>query len=416
MSDKNNLQAELSAICTQLRGEIENGRNLSSKMEELDTRYVQVKSALDAMEGVISGMQSQAPAAPQGRVRYQRAASLIADQACANQDLRDFMERKGNSHLAGANSMASMVTEFNSPFETKAAVGDANYGYQTTATRLNESRTILGVENEQQIDREDQRLLSIWDLITKRPASGPIIQWVEESSRTKDATGTSEGAEKSNSSFVLGNRVSQAVTIPTHLTVSRQLLEDVEEMREFIRDILMNAVEEHIEDQLLYGDGDANSGNLQGIMSHADLVTQSFLTNVYDTVRAGIRQLRKDNRAEANHLIVNHDDHYNMDTLKATDGHYLWVDSGRSALGGPVDQLWRVPIVPTNSILSGTGLLGNFNLGTSIRVVSPMQLLVSYENQDNFVRNMVTTLCETRLHFIIKRIRRFRKLGLLSGY
>ena len=213
------------------------------------------------------------------------------------------------------------------------------------------------------------------------------------------------------------NRTSEAVTIATHITASRQLLADVDEMQDFIKEILMNAVSAHIEDQLLNGDGDTDAGNLQGLMTNPDISSVAFTTNIYDTVRAGLREFRKANwRGRPDALVVNHDDHYTMDILKGSDGHYIWIDRGSPAVAGETDGLWRIPVVPTNSMDSGYGLLGNFKRGAIIREVEAMKLLMSYENEDNFIKNLVTALVEMRLHFITKWPASFFKLGLISGY
>lgn len=407
--ERETLQAELNSVLTEIKGQLATGHNLSSRMEDMDKNYVEIKAAIDALDGKIATLSAPAPVR-QPAVSTRQA---IATMARENQAFQDFIHRKGDGRTAMS---VSMDTGFSSPFETKAAVANANYGYQATSTQSSDVRRVIGVANDQRIDREDQRELTIWDLIPKVNDPAAFYQWVSESSRTKGAAGRAEGTAKPNSALVVATNTSEAVTIPTYMKVSRQLLQDIDEMESFVRDILMNAVEEHIEDQLLYGDGDTASGNLQGILTNGGIQTQAFTTNVYDSVRSAIRKLRKDNRAEANHLVVNHDDHYNMDTLKAGDGHYLWVDSGRVALGGPVDQIWRVPLVPGNAINSGYGLLGNFNLGTQIRIVSPMQLLMTYTDQDDFIKNLVTNLAEIRLHFIVKRPKRFVKVGMITGY
>lgn len=410
--ERETLQAELNAVLTEIKGQLDAGRNASSRMEAMDAQYVEVKAALDALDGRIQALSVPAPAPKP----YVSVAQQIATKACLDENFQNFVHRKGQNPSAMS---VGMDTGFDSPFgnvETKAAVANANYGYQATSTQSSDVRRVIGVANEQTIDREDQKPLTVWDLITKVNDPAPFYQWVKETGRTKGAAGRAEGTAKPNSALVVATQTSEAVTIPTYMKVSRQVLQDIDEMENFVRDILMNSVEERLEDQIMYGDGDTASGNLQGIMTNSGIQTQAFTTNVYDSVRSAIRKLRVSYRAEPNHLVINHDDHYNMDTLKAGDGHYLWVDSGRTAIGGPVDALWRVPLVPGNTIASGYGLLGNFNLGTQIRIVSPMQLFMTYTDQDDFIKNLVTFLTEIRLHFIVKRPARFVKVGLISGY
>lgn len=408
---KENLQNELNSILGEIKNVLDRDQKTSSRLESLDAQYLEVKSALDSLD---QKMASPRYSAPSG-TRLVKAGDAIADQLLASEDFNNFVHRKGGySHAAAS---LGILTEFNTPFERKAAVGNAEYQLGETSTQSDDVRRVIGVTNEQRIDREDQRILNVWDILPKRSGASHIEQWVQEVSRTKDAQGTAEGQLKPDSSFEVATRNSTSVTIPTFSKVSRQLLHDVQETREFVRDILMNAVAEHLEDQVLYGDGDTDAGNLQGLMVISGIQQQAFLTNIYDTIRSGIRMLAKDNRVPPTHVIVNHDEHFTMDTLKsAEDGHYLWVDSGSNALGGGVQTVWRVPVVPTNSIESGRGLLGNFALGCQVREVEPMSMMMSYYDQDDFIRNMVTFLAECRLHFICKRPQRFVRLGLISGY
>lgn len=407
--NKNELEGQLHGVLGEIKSELANNKQLGSRMERLDQEYVEIKAAIGALDAKLGEMQKPAPvAAP---VKFERPGDVIAREAAGRKDFQEFAQKKNGLRQVAYES------PFMNPFEVKAAVGDANYGYQADASRPNDARTILSVENEAAITKRDQRPLLLWDLFGKKPTDKAFIQWVQEDTRTKNATGVAEGALKTNSALTTLNRVSEAVTIATHITASRQLLADVDEMEEFIRDILMNAVAEHVEDQLLNGDGDTDAGNLQGLMTNSDIDSQAFVTNIYDTVRAGVRELRKNNwSAEPDGLIVNHDDHYNMDVLKGSDGHYLWIDRNLPAARTNTDGLWRIPVVPTNAIESGYGLLGNFKRGAIIRELEAMKLLMSYDNEDNFVKNMATALVEMRLHFITKWPGSFVKLGLISGY
>lgn len=410
--EKSELQQQLEGVLLEIKGELAAGRNLSSRMESLDREYTELKSAIDALSVSVAESKAAPVEQPSGFVN---PARVIAKQVANDPNMQAVVQRKAGHGVRSA----VVQTEFNTPFDRKAAVGDANYGYQSDTSRRNDARTILSVENDPRIERRDQRPLVVYDLFGKRPAPGaPFIQWVQESSRTKNADGVPEGNLKPNSSIVTTNKTSEAVTIATHITVSRQLLADVDEFESFIEEILMNACAEHLEDQMLYGDGDTDSGNLQGLLDAGSGVsTQAFSTNVLDTIRAGVKVLRKANwNQQPDAVVVNHDDHFNMDVLKGSDGHYLWLDRMAPAADGMTAGVWRIPVVPTNAINSGYGLLGNFRTGAQIREVEPMRISVSYDNEDNFVKNMVTVLAEVRLHFITRWPTRFVKLGLISGY
>jgi len=81
---------------------------------------------------------------------------------------------------------------------------------------------------------------------------------------------------------------------------------------------------------------------------------------------------------------------------------------GRYILGDPQGtgptQVWGLTIVPTTSIGSGVFLVGSGSGAASeIRDRMEMQVEISTEHQDYFVRNMVAIRAEKRLALIVKR-------------
>jgi HK97 family phage major capsid protein len=66
-------------------------------------------------------------------------------------------------------------------------------------------------------------------------------------------------------------------------------------------------------------------------------------------------------------------------------------------------MLWGVPVVQSYSFEPGDFLVGAFKLAATLFDREEAQILVSTENQDNFIRNMVTILCEERLGLAVTR-------------
>jgi len=74
---------------------------------------------------------------------------------------------------------------------------------------------------------------------------------------------------------------------------------------------------------------------------------------------------------------------------------------------GPIDALgpriWGKRVVATNSITAGTFLVGAFTLGAQVWDRQDAAVQISYEDGDNFKKNMATILAEERLALTVYR-------------
>jgi HK97 family phage major capsid protein len=70
-------------------------------------------------------------------------------------------------------------------------------------------------------------------------------------------------------------------------------------------------------------------------------------------------------------------------------------------------MLWGLPVVQAFSMPPGDFLVGNFKLAATLFDREEAQILVSTEDQDNFIRNLVTVLCEERLALVVTRPQAF---------
>jgi HK97 family phage major capsid protein len=99
----------------------------------------------------------------------------------------------------------------------------------------------------------------------------------------------------------------------------------------------------------------------------------------------------------ADAIVVNPASWLALRTAKDSETRYL--------LGPPnVDaelRLFSLPVVVTKTIPAGTVLVGAFKQSIVIFDREQVVILVSFENNDNFVKNNVTFLCEERLAFSV---------------
>jgi len=95
----------------------------------------------------------------------------------------------------------------------------------------------------------------------------------------------------------------------------------------------------------------------------------------------------------ASGIVLNPRDWHNIALLKDNEGRYIF--------GGPQaftsNIMWGLPVVPTKAQAAGTFTVGGFDMASQVWDRMDATVEVSREDRDNFVKNMLTILCEERL-------------------
>jgi HK97 family phage major capsid protein len=94
-----------------------------------------------------------------------------------------------------------------------------------------------------------------------------------------------------------------------------------------------------------------------------------------------------------------------IELLKDTLGRYLYGNPDNTTTG----RLWGRPVVSTQAMTSGKFLVGDFAAHAQILDRQDANVAISYENKDNFERNMATIRIEERLALAIYRPEAFVK-------
>jgi HK97 family phage major capsid protein len=127
------------------------------------------------------------------------------------------------------------------------------------------------------------------------------------------------------------------------------------------------------------------------------------LTNEIDIIRHAIKQAHV---AEymPNFLVLNPSDWYDIEVK------HVGTSDDRYVVGNPnnmmVNRLWGLQVVVTNSISSGTFLLGS-SMGAEIKDRQMAAVEASREDSTNFQKNMVTIRAEERLTLCVYRTEAF---------
>ena len=184
------------------------------------------------------------------------------------------------------------------------------------------------------------------------------------------------------------------------------MLDDAPQLESYVNSRLSYGLKLEEEDQLLNGNG--ASGNISGLLNSGNFTAYNRAATgdtSIDTLRKAITQAEL-SEYMVDTIVINPADWESIELTKGTDGQYV-VSNPMNAMAA---QLWGKRIVPTNSIASGTFLVGAMQMGAQIWDRMDAAVQISYEDGDNFKKNMATLLCEERLALTV-----YRPAAFISG-
>jgi HK97 family phage major capsid protein len=156
------------------------------------------------------------------------------------------------------------------------------------------------------------------------------------------------------------------------------------------------------EEQLLLGDG--NNGNQLGLIPQAAVYNASM--NVagdtkIDKLRHALLQVTL-SKYLPTAIVLAPKDWHDIELVKTEEGG---ANKGNYILSNPVAQttprLWGYRVVESLTMPAGTFLVGNFATGAQIFDRMNATVEIARQNEDDFVRNMVSILAEERLAFAV---------------
>jgi HK97 family phage major capsid protein len=141
--------------------------------------------------------------------------------------------------------------------------------------------------------------------------------------------------------------------------------------------------------------GDGTGDNLTGLNQVATAY-DAALTAAGDTRADQIAHAifqTSESEFEASGIILNPRDWHAIALLKDAEGRYIF--GGPAAFAAKI--MWGLPVVATKAQALGTFTVGGFDLASQVWDRMDATVEVSREDRDNFVKNMLTILCEERL-------------------
>lgn len=239
-----------------------------------------------------------------------------------------------------------------------------------------------------------RRRLRILDLIPTAPMDGGSFNYVQEGGAFTGPVETAESTLKPPGAVTLTDGQVVAVTVPAWLKVPRQQLADVGQLQGVLQGRLTYSVLRRVENQILAGDG--TGANLKGILATSGIasITYSATSPLTDLTLDGITAVLVSD-AEPDAVVMHPTDISAMLKAKAS-GSGERLDS-EGAFAPTNSTIWDLPRIASTAITQGTALVGDFALGAQLFIREGVNVRVSDSDQDDFLRNRVTLLAETRV-------------------
>lgn len=235
--------------------------------------------------------------------------------------------------------------------------------------------------------------LTVRDLLAQGSTSSNAIEYVRENVFTNAADVVAEGVLKPESDITFTKETANVKTIAHWIQASRQIVSDSSQLQSYINNRLLHGLALKEEAQLLNGDGTGD--NLLGLNEVATDY-QVALTATGDTfadvVAHAVYQVST-SEFEATAVILNPADWHKIALMKDGEGRYIF--GGPQAFASKV--MWGLPVVTTMSQAVNTFTVGAFSLASQVWDNMDATVEVSNQDRDNFVKNMLTILCEERL-------------------
>lgn len=367
------------------------GEELKGRLDKGDKVTAELKGDVDKLLTELNTTKQAADEAKARMDELEQKAARRGKQGEAQKSIgQRFIETEEVKAMAArpsGKSRASMEVKATITSATTDSAGSAGDG-------VNETRLpgIVGLPD---------RRMTVRDLLTPGRMDGSTLEYVKETGFTNSAATVAEAATKPESDLKFDLVTTSAKVIAHWVKASRQILDDFNQLQSYIDYRLRYGLAYVEEQQLLNGDGTGQ--NLNGLVTQATAYSApsglaAASPTAIDTLRIAMLQVAL---AEypASGIVIHPTDWARIELTKDGDARYL-VGNPQSMVA---PRLWGLPVVATQAMAVDKFLVGAFRLGAQVFDRWLSRVEISTENQDDFIKNLVTVLAEERLALAVYR-------------
>ncbi|MBS1056110.1 phage major capsid protein [Gluconobacter kondonii] len=272
-----------------------------------------------------------------------------------------------------------------------------------SSTGVSGTTGLVVADRQPQIIQIPNRQLVVRDLLMPGSTSSGSIDYVQETgfSNAADFVAENPSTPKPQSDIQFSLLNLPVRTIAHWVKASKQILADAPMLQSYIDGRLRYGLAFKEDDALLNGDGTGVS--IKGLVASSTAYKQPAGVLVkdetmIDRLRLAMLQTTLAEYPATGH-ILNPTDWASITLTK--DAQLRYVFANPLGLNGAV--LWGLPVAESLAMGQGKFMTGAFRLAAQIFDREDATVTISTEDQDNFVKNMVTVLAEERLALAIYR-------------
>ncbi|EPE95718.1 phage major capsid protein [Rhizobium grahamii] len=334
---------------------------------------------------------------------HDKLSEKLEQLSTRSTDLEQKIANRRQGGDAAPKSLGQLVGE-NEKIKAFAAAGGAGtvkVSVQNAITSAGNSGGALIVpQRDTEIVGLPRRRMTIRQLLQVGSTNSNSIEYARMITRTNAAAAVAEGAQKPESNYVWEPRDAPVRTIAHWVAVSRQAMDDIPQLQSEIDGELTYGLDFVEEAEILKGDGTGQ--HLLGLVPQATdyvapAITVPNMTKI-DVLRLALLQA---SLAEypADGIVLHPTDWADIELTK--DGENRYIFANVIQLAGP--QLWGRPVIDTQAMSLDEFLVGAFKMAAKVWDRMDTEVLISSEDRDNFIKNMLTVRAEKRLALAVKR-------------
>lgn len=234
-----------------------------------------------------------------------------------------------------------------------------------------------------------------------RTTSG-AVEFIRETSFTDNAATVAEGAAKPKSDKVFTPITEVVRTIGHYFKISRQTFDDMPFLASQVDNNGVYGVQLAEDNQLLNGTGVAPQ--ITGFMLNAVAAPAPPAgSNLVDAVGMAVFDLAAKGWVPDG-TVMNPSDWGNVAMLKNSQGNYLFYNPLVYVQG---DRIWGTRFVLSTNMAAGDFLVGGFRSNSQLVDRQDVTVQVAAQNEDDFIKNMLTILVEERIALLISQFAAF---------
>ncbi len=351
------------------------------KADELLTMQAKLNDAQNKLEGKIEALETrntdleQKLANRRGGGSGGDAVKSLGQMVCESEDLKNFVTK------SGAKGAVRIVVQ-NAITSATGSAGD-----------------LISPQRDTEIIGIPRRQMTIRQLLSVGRTTSNSIEYARMTARTNNAAVVAENTQKAESGYAWELDDAPVRTIAHWVPISRNAMDDVPQLQSEIDGELRYGLDLVEENEIIKGDGTGQ--HILGLVPQATAYSPAFApadeTDI-DTLRLALLQA---SLAEypADGIVIHPTRWAKIELTK--DGEQRYIFANVIQLSGP--QLWGRPVIATQAMDEDEFLTGAFRVAAKIYDRMDTEVLISSEDRDNFVKNMLTVRAEKRLALAVKR-------------